>query len=107
MTDGGETTEMESDDSEIESETDKNYFEKVFTKLENNEDSRKANSRQIEQKKLFLPMRKHFEAHLTKLNKPCPQQKAQDMVNAWIQIKKKPSDLKKIFENNILKVNIY
>ena len=104
MTDGGETTEMESDDSEMESENPgKIYFDKFFAKLENNEDSRKANQRQVEQKKLFLPMRKHFQAQLTKLNKPCPDQKAQDMVNAWIQSKKKPSDLKKIFENNVLK----
>ena len=99
-------TEVESDESEMETDEnsqEKLKLEKFFAQVENNEDSRKANSRQVEQKKLFLPMKKHFEAHLVKLNKKCPAQKAQDMVNAWIQNKKKPSDLKKIFENNILK----
>ena len=105
LTEEAETeTEVESDESEMETdETPKLKLEKFFAQVENNEDSRKANSRQVEQKKLFLPMKKHFEAHLVKLNKKFPGQKAQEMVNTWIQNKKKPSDLKKIFENNILK----
>ena len=75
LTEEAETeAEVESDESEMETdESPKLKLGKFFAHVENNEDSRKANSRQVELKKLFLPMRKHFEAHLLQPKFSCDQ----------------------------------